>query len=149
MQRSKHRISISGRRRETKLHSSMFFLTINSQRTLLDPNPNTKYMELDPVYIEFSDRVYKVLEKMGDYTKVNKGKIPDDDMKITIDESFEIGPKLHRLHCHVIVDIKHNSNIHIDTQKIQDAIPNSYVSAEYIRGNDDIEKLLAYLRDKS
>jgi len=130
----KTKIKISGQDNKKKKFST-FYLTINSNKYV--PNEDDEY------YKEFKDEVLDIFQHMNQYIKFREGFPKDNNMIINIEPSFEISPDKagRRAHSHTIITIKHNSNILLDTKKIQQET-GFHVHSDYIRS--DMQALIDY-----
>lgn len=137
----KHRIQVVLDDTEEKIKTSLFLLTINSNQVITDKECNTVRRKMS----EFKKEIRGILETIPEYIKVNGHAVPDDSMIINVKSFTEIGKKQNRLHCHAIVEIRHNSNIHIDVKKITE-ITGYYVNCTFMRSSGDINRMLAYIR---
>ena len=129
---SSHRIQLSTSD-DDKLKQSTFLLTINSNQVVSSIK--------DPFVKTFKQQIHTILNNIPDYIAVNRGFVPDPEMIINIRAEFEIGEKQQRLHTHCVIDIKHNSNIRIDTSKITEQT-GYYCNSTYIRGHSDLQRAL-------
>lgn len=121
-----------------KLEESYFFLTINSNKVVQSMD--------DPYVKEFKNEMKTLLTKLFDYIKVNYDRTPDDSMIIVVEHHFEIGAKQHRLHMHSGILVRHDSNIHIDYDKIRDRFPGFHVHGHYVKAWQRIKSIVDYLR---
>jgi hypothetical protein len=132
-----HHITLTGDDHQDKLKQSTFLLTINSNQVVTSMK--------DPFVRTFKQQIHTILSNIPEYIAVNSGFIPDPEMIINIRPVFEIGEKQKRLHVHVVIDIKHNSNIKIDTGKITEQ-SGYYCNSTYIRGHVDLQRALRYIK---
>jgi hypothetical protein len=135
------KVNIDDDKEEDKLKTSLFLLTINSNQVI----NKTTHWKQDPQVKKFNKKIKILLDNIPEYIKVNANALPDNNMNINIKAFSEVGNKQHRLHIHVIIEVKHNSNIQIDTKKIT-AETGYYTNVQYMRGSGDINRMLAYIR---
>lgn len=121
-----------------KIKTSMFLLTINSNKVV-----NSKK---DPFVASFRKQIKELLQKLPDYIVVNANAVQDDNMVINVKSFVEIGKKQHRLHSHSIIEVKHNSNIRLDREKITAALGGYYVNVTFMRSSNDINRMLDYIK---
>lgn len=90
---------------------SLFLLTINSQRA-----------EDELTLEQFKPYMLQIAQRMKlDFIKYLEGNVNHiDDVRIT--PSLEIGGKLRRVHCHMIVRVTHRAKVQIDCDKIRQAM---------------------------
>ena len=130
MLKRQHKVKINTT--EEKMHTSMFLLTLNSNTE----GENKK----------FKKDIENVLNNFTDYISTRVNNHADNEMDIDLSPIFEVGTKVHRLHAHIKVVIKHNSNILIDTRKLQSEYPNYYINSTYIKGSGDFNRVLKYIQ---
>ena len=134
---SKHVISLDIDNNSDKVKTSLFLLTINSNKAVMDKK--------EPFIKEFKAKIKDILENIPNYIKTVNHAVPDPNMIINIKTFVEIGKKQHRLHCHCIVEVKHNSLIQLDSQKItKDS--GYYVNVQFMKSSNDLNKILSYIR---
>jgi hypothetical protein len=121
-----------------KLHTSRWLLTINTNKAV-------KSLK-DPIVIQFKRHIRNILTHFDEYVKTNGNYRPDPTMITELQPIYEIGPKYHRYHTHIIVTIQHNSNISIDLDALREELPGYYINSTFIRASVDLDKLLNYIR---
>lgn len=127
--------------REEKEKESTFLLTINSNQIV--PSLN------HPLALQFKEDVTNMVSNLPEFISVREGFLADLSMDITVKPAFEIGSHQHRLHSHIVINIKHNSNIQLNVKKISKALGGMYVNATFIRGNRDLKRALDYIHKNS
>lgn len=71
----------------------------------------------------------------------------DGTMIVNVNPHFEVGKKYHRLHCHAIVKVDHNSNIQLDRRALDAALPGYYFHWDFLRDSTaEINRILYYAR---
>ena len=126
---------------DEKLATSQYLLTLNSNRVVVSMQ--------DPYVAKFRRQVNQILENLPEYIVPNPGYEPDTEMIVTATPFLEIGGKQHRLHCHAHVVIKHNSNIRLDCGAISAELHGAYCNARHIKGSNELQKVLRYLRKQA
>jgi hypothetical protein len=94
-------------RSKGKVKSSVYLITINSNKTLESLNKNEKKQFKDYVDFIFAEQNLKdnyIIDNHGD-------DINDIIESIDIEHHFEISPVTNRLHCHAYINIQHHGHI--------------------------------------
>ena len=118
---------------------SRFFLTISTNSTDLEMKPRLKQL--------FSEIVahleqYLIFRKVGhDASLIESIKVPG--------ASIEISSKMKYVHLHALIEIKHRSNIQLDSAKVRQKVISSlgvspHVDNKYVE-QSEVERILAYI----
>ena len=100
-----------------KIKKSKLLVTINTNKT-------TKFIDKD----KFNECIKDTFSNNDNMKKIIKIKIPSHDHsdKFVGDTyviyATEIGPKFHRVHSHVLLDITHKTNLHVDIPMLKQLI---------------------------
>lgn len=123
-----------------KTVTSSFFITVNSNKVVLDIN--------DPYVLEFKAIVNKTLGDFKRFIKTNPGYEPDPDLKVVPKKgAIEVGKLQKRVHCHLDIRVVHCSNIGVDGKVLTEAFKehNFYVNSRYYKSNGDKQRIQDYI----
>ena len=129
-----------------KIKSSNFYLTINSNQSYkLKPDGLENDTEV------FEDVIKDVLANLNDYVTLPNGVEWDDNTirDVNIDYVIEKGSNKGFLHSHILIKIKHTTNVKLDFKKIKTKIftdlglKNIYMK-NYVSKNND-QNILQYI----
>ncbi len=123
-----------------KTVTSSFFITVNSNRVVLDKN--------DPYVQEFKEIVNRTLGDFKRFIKTNPGYEPDPDLKVVPKKgAIEIGKLQKRVHCHLHLNVVHCSNIGVNGKVLTDAFKehNFYVNSRFFKSNADKVRIQEYI----
>lgn len=122
-----------------KPHYSGWMLTINSNQTA----DNLSMREFKRTVLNF------FRDYFGGEGRVFRHRFHkyDESMRISVNPVFETGPHLHRLHCHALVKVFHSSNIHLDRDVLDEALPGWYKHFDLLEDSTaEINRVLWYMR---
>jgi hypothetical protein len=122
---------------DEKLRTSIWFLTLNSNRELDDEDK-----------AEFRRRALEMFQIFDQYVVPNEHATPDPEMKIKIKPHFETGEKRHRYHCHASIICDHNSNVRIAVEAIRSDYKEDgwYLHVNSMRSVNELNRMAAYAR---
>ena len=130
-----------------KLKSSNFYLTINTNQSYkINPDGLENDTEV------FEDVIKDVLANFNDYVTLPAGVMWDDDNIRDVDIDYVIEKGLNKgfLHSHILIKIKHTTNVKLDFKKIKSKIctdlglKNIYLK-NYVSKNND-QNILQYIQ---
>jgi hypothetical protein len=131
-------VTIIDDKQTQKKNISRFLITINTNQVPKTQDDKDK----------FRKRINKLLLQMDKLIMTRFGHQVDPDPDITVSPYYEQGKLMGRYHCHIDCVVKHNSNIGINATKLNTCIKpfGWYANLRYIKGNDDINRMLKYIR---
>lgn len=122
---------------DDKTNQSLFLVTINSNKAITNPN--------DPYIQQFKALIKATLSNIEDYVAICPHSPPDPSMIISLRAKTEIGSKLHRIHCHASVEVRHSTRVRIDVQRLEKDLPGMYVQSLFVRGSAEFAKVQRYI----
>ncbi len=134
-----------------RVKNSNFYLLVNTNRAF-EPHSD----DLDEMAGRFEESMEEISNDLGNYLYIKE---PNHSFtrqyfkRIESKSRIELGPKLHRLHCHSIICIQHYSNIHLDLKHIKEklcedlGLPNIRLTCRVFRSSarNDIERFDEYI----